>query len=485
MRNTTKKIFLEGLICHRRAWYKRFQSYSDSSLSLGDLFRIEQGREIEERARTLYPDGVLVEEETTQDAANVTKILMGNPEISSVFEGAFVVDSIVARADILTRKEKGWHVIEVKSGTYLKDEYFDDLAYTVAVATEAGTNITGVSLLLISKDYRLGMDDNALLSEINLSKACLSRAASLWQDIITIDHITGKSEPPEAELIVACRDCEFFTECVGEGIEDHIFNLPRLSAEKFAELKALSVKSIRDIPESFSLTENQSRVRRAVLSGAPVVGDGLSKALAKISLPAAYLDFETVSTAIPLFPDTPPYTQIPTQYSIHFCPVVRGQISEHRDFLSDGKVDTREELARHLIEDIEGAKSIVIYSNFERKIIQSLADYLPNRKEAFDKIIGNLVDLEDIIKKHFYHPGFRGSSSIKNVLHVLVPGMSYDDLRIADGNSAMGAFVEIVKGKTSHQRRNELRSDLLEYCKRDTQAMVECHRRLAEYAEAT
>ncbi len=193
--------------------------------------------------------------------------------------------------------------------------------------------------------------------------------------------------------------------------------------------------------------------------------------------------------------------EIPTQYSIHFCQQL-GQISEHRDFLSDGKVDPREELARHLIDNLEGAKSIVVYSNFERKIIQSLAEYLPNRKEVFDKIIDKFVDLEDIIRKHFYHPGFRGSSSIKRVLPALVPSMSYEHLSIADGNSAMGAFVEIclcvgvlkapinssvdeykaqniVKGKTSHQRRNELRSALLEYCKRDTQAMVECHRKLS------
>ena len=482
MQNTTKKVVLEGLICHRRAWYKRFQSYSEP-LSVSERFRIEQGREIGERARTLYPDGVLVEEKTTQDAVSVTRILMSNPEISSVFEGAFVVGSIVARADILTRRENGWRVIEVKSGTGMKDEYVDDLAYTIAVGTEAGTKITGASLLLISKNYCLGMDDKALFSEFDLSEACLSRAASLWQEIMGIDNITGKSEPPEGELIMDCKDCEIFTECVGEGIEDHIFNLPRLSAKKkFKDLKALGVKSIREIPESFPLTKNQSRVRKAVLSEAPVVEDGLSEALAEISWPAAYLDFETVSTAIPLFPDTPPYTQIPTQYSIHFCQQL-GQISEHRDFLSDGKVDPREELARHLIDNLEGAKSIVVYSNFERTIIKSLAEYLPNRKEVFDKIIDKFVDLEDIIRKHFYHPGFRGSSSIKRVLPALVPSMSYEHLSIADGNSAMGAFVEIVKGKTSHQRRNELRSALLEYCKRDTQAMVECHRKLAEYVK--
>jgi hypothetical protein len=36
-------------------------------------------------------------------------------------------------------------------------------------------------------------------------------------------------------------------------------------------------------------------------------------------------------------------------------------------------------------------------------------------------------------KQHYVHPDFRGSTSIKAVMPVLVPQLSYDDLEIKEG----------------------------------------------------
>jgi hypothetical protein len=79
-----------------------------------------------------------------------------------------------------------------------------------------------------------------------------------------------------------------------------------------------------------------------------------------------------------------------------------------------------------------------------------------------------------------YHPDFRGSFSIKYVLPAMVPGLAYDDLVIVDG---MVASVEIarllfVSGKIPADQVDKTRADLLEYCKRDTWAMVKLVERL-------
>ncbi len=84
-----------------------------------------------------------------------------------------------------------------------------------------------------------------------------------------------------------------------------------------------------------------------------------------------------------------------------------------------------------------------------------------------------LVDPLPIIRRHVYDPGFAGSFSIKAVLPAMVPGQGYDDLEIREGSLAAIAFSEMVSHDTSFERWGELRANLLAFCRRDTQAMLE------------
>lgn len=72
-----------------------------------------------------------------------------------------------------------------------------------------------------------------------------------------------------------------------------------------------------------------------------------------------------------------------------------------------------------------------------------------------------------------YDPNFHGSFSIKAVLPALVPDLGYDDLEIGDGLAESQAYEELRDPKTPVGRATELRSNLLAYCGRDTEAMLE------------
>ena len=64
MKNISKQLFLNAIACPSLGWLLRsgqeIEGLSYESLSLAEQFRIEQGAEIGRRARTLYPEGVLV-----------------------------------------------------------------------------------------------------------------------------------------------------------------------------------------------------------------------------------------------------------------------------------------------------------------------------------------------------------------------------------------------------------------------------------------
>ena len=78
----------------------------------------------------------------------------------------------------------------------------------------------------------------------------------------------------------------------------------------------------------------------------------------------------------------------------------------------------------------------------------------------------------------YYHPRFGGSFSIKRVLPALVPELGYDDLAIADGQTAAVRYACML-ASTDHQERRNTFADLRAYCARDTLAMVRLRKALA------
>jgi len=441
---------------------------------------MEQGIEIGRRARELYPEGILIDDSDIASASKKTKSLIDDSNISTILEGAFFIDDFVAKADILKRKsDDGWHMIEVKSSVNDKAEFIDDMAYTAMVINRSGLNTSNVSLMLVSKDFRLGMKNKDLFVEIDHTDEVLNRVEEFKPFWEPIEKITKKSVKPESKLCYECRKCELFKGCLGRDIENHIFDIPRLSQSKFDKLTELGIVRIVDIPNGFPLTENQNRVKDCVQLKKLFIGNELKNELECISWPASFLDFETVMTAIPLYPDIAPYTQIPTQYSIHKCSEP-GHITNHLHYLADPSKDCRREFAEHLINDLKGEGSIIVYTNIEKRIITDLGRVCPDLSGELNLLINRLVDLNAIIRKNFYHPDFHGSTSIKTVLPALVPDISYDELKIADGASASAAFAYLALGKYENTEAESIRSSLLEYCKQDTLAEVKVHQQLVE-----
>ena len=122
-----------------------------------------------------------------------------------------------------------------------------------------------------------------------------------------------------------------------------------------------------------------------------------------------------------------------------------------------------------------GARRIVAYyASFERECIRQLAEAVPRLAPELERIERRLVDLLPLVRNHVYHPDFGGSFSIKRTLPALVPGLSYADLEIRDGETATLELMRLLFADDELQadERVDLRQALLRYCERDTWAMV-------------
>lgn len=473
---------MNSLVCPSLGWLMRSGEVGKeiAEVTLGERFRIEQGIEIGRRARELYTNGVLVNEGDIGSAAKKTMDLMNDPNVSVIYEGTFLTGGFAAKADVMKRRKDSWQLVEVKSSVNDKAEFIDDLAYTFMVIGRSDINLSKALLLLVSKDFRLGMTNEKLFVELDHTDEVQDRVVAFEPYWVPVEEETRSPVKPVPTLRFECRGCALFKECLGKDIDNHIFEIPRLTQSKFDELAKSGIVRIQDIPDGFPLTEKQERVKCCVQTRKIFVEKGLGDELKSIPWPAYYLDFETAMTAIPLYVNIAPYTQLPTQYSIHKCSAL-GHVVDHFEYLADPSRDCRRDLAEHLIDDLNSKGSIIVYSSFEKTIVSGLGKTYPDLLKELSFNIDRMVDLAAIIGKHFYHPDFHGSFSIKTTLPILAPEMSYSDLEIADGDSAMATFAYLALGKFKTDEVEPAKRNLLEYCKRDSLALVKLHEQLTKY----
>jgi predicted RecB family nuclease len=476
----TKSDWLAAQGCTSQAWFA-LRSKRTVPNEAG-LFRMEQGREIGTLARELFPGGTIVSELDVKKAAQVTAELLNAPSTVTLFEAAFVADKFVARADVLKREQNGWHVLEVKSSfpdtNGIKD-LIDDLAYTVFVLRRSGLSVRKASLVLLSRGFRYGDGPDHLFEILDKTIEVDLRVTDLEGSVDTIVGALFADERPSPVLLSGCRDCKFFeTDCLGVGVDHTVLEIPGLHNTKLKRLSAAGIIDLSELPNDLNLNDCQVRARAAAISGKVFIKTGLSAALHAIQWPCHYLDFETMATVLPAYQGHGCHRQVLTQFSIHSKDRLSDEPS-HRDYLADAAQACERILAEALIRDLGDSGSIMVYSPFEKTCISGLRNVFPDLAPALQQILDRLIDILLIIRDHVSHQGFRGSFSIKKVLPALVPALSYKDLEVADGDTAIVRFARMARGEITGENIETTRQHLLKYCKLDTFAMVRLHEQLS------
>jgi hypothetical protein len=77
-----------------------------------------------------------------------------------------------------------------------------------------------------------------------------------------------------------------------------------------------------------------------------------------------------------------------------------------------------------------------------------------------------------VVRKHFYHPAFAGSFSLKAVLPALMPDMTYAGMVVAGGQDAGLAWESLIRGGLDRDEHQRVRNALLDYCGQDTLALI-------------
>ena len=120
---------------------------------------------------------------------------------------------------------------------------------------------------------------------------------------------------------------------------------------------------------------------------------------------------------------------------------------------------------------------IVWSQGFEKTVNKQIGEMYPEFAAFFAEVNDKIFDLRKIFSdQHYLHPEFRGSTSIKKVIPVLAPHISYDDLVVGDGMTASITWFHMATGRMEEAERARVYKELCEYCHMDTWAMVEIYK---------
>lgn len=472
---------MKGRACLKRVWLYNYRRNLAEAPSAFQETIFEQGHEVGRLAHQLFSGGVLVAEDYTQpDAALATTARHIANGTSTIFEAAFFYDNILIRTDVVTRNEDGsWDLFEVKSTTSVKKEHLKDAAIQRYVLSGAGLRIRSVHLIHLNREYiRQGIVDvNQLFRRSLLDAEIVDGYAEIPAYLAAIRTALANDEEPSSTIGSVCKSpypCEFKSHCWSSVEPDSIHFLSRIKDTKRAELLGHDIEKIKNVPEHIELSELQLVQVRVEHNNAPnIERSKIKKHLSELRYPLWFLDFETYGFAIPDYEGTRSYEQLPFQFSLHIQNLP-GAPLKHVEFLHIEKSDPRRALGEALVHAMGDVGSVITYhASFERGRIEELAEAFPDLKPKLDAIVDRLWDLETpFAKKWYYDRRFEGSSSIKKVLPVLVPSMSYEDMAIGKGDVAQVRYTEMIALPMDSPERENIRRNLLAYCGQDTLAMV-------------
>lgn len=485
MRTFSKSKLLALRQCPKKLWLEVHRpdllEYSD-----GTDTRLQIGLQVGEIARRIYDrdgNGVLIDVQGDGfDRAfeRTTELLR---TCQPIFEAGFSAGGALTFIDILLPEQKGdelaWHMIEVKSSTSVKDYHYDDLAVQAFAVKAAGIPLASISLAHIDSSWTFpgGVDYRGLLKENDLTAETLSRTNEVNEWIIQAQNIVDQPTEPAIQTGSQCFspfECSFYDYCSRNEPKPEypVVWLPRFSSAKAEKLAAQGIDDLRNVPDEW-LNGKQLRVKTHTLTGAVFFdAAGAASDLAAHSLPACFLDFETIQFAVPVWKGTRPYQQIPFQFSMHRLDAL-GQLA-HIEFLDLSGNDPSESFAQSLIAACGEQVPVFVYNaGFEMARIRELAERFPALSQPLLAINDRIVDLLPVARERYYHPSQQGSWSIKKVLPAVVPELRYDTLDgVQDGGMAMNAFLEGIHPDTTAERKTQIEQQLLAYCKLDTYAMV-------------
>lgn len=425
-------------------WLKKHDKLKLPPIDEGTQAMFNAGHKFEAYGEALFENGVTLGFNNYNEYNSLTERTQQalNDGATTIFQSRFEWGDYNCLPDIVdVVGENEIDLYEIKSSTRVKDEHLYDLAFQRAVIEANGLKIRKIFVIFVNNEYvRHGEIVPAELTKMDDVTLAVHNLASLTESNMPLALETMKSGTmPDPNPI--------FLSKMGDKREWQTIYESLVGIEK---------------PD---YSDAQPTIQKHEIDAF----------LSELKYPLYFLDYETMSAVVPYFDGHRPYQQVPSQYSLHILDSPDAELRQ-KEYLHRDNTDPSLPIAQHLIEDIGTSGSIITWNmSFEKSCNVTLGQLNPEYADAMAAINERIVDLMIPFKPKnswYSDPRFEGSASIKKVLPVVVPSLSYKELGIQNGGNAQALWMQAVLDGTREDKETIL-DDLLKYCGLDTLAMVE------------
>lgn len=485
----TKTDYLEYTFCKKNLWLKKHKPELFNDVELSDFEKkiIKEGNIADEEARNLFPGGVLIDCHG-QEAIDDTKQYIEKKQ-ETIFQATFAEDVFFIRADILVydKEKSGYELYEVKATNSIKRKephhHVNDLTFQKSVIEKSGLNIVKTSVIHLNKEYKkVGkINYQELFVVIDLTDEVLESEEDVKNQMSDIKQYLDMEEKNGCECLYRGRNahCTTFAYSNPDVPEYSVHDINRIGASKklLHDWIDRGIYAFEDIDKPEKLKGAKKTQYDAYQLGRPIIDPvAIKNTLDELVFPLYFFDYEGFVGAIPMFDGFGAYEQVPFQYSLHIMQE-DGSI-EHREFLiTNPKGDITRPLVERMKKDIDPKGTVIAwYSSYEKQRNSKLAELHSDCADFLETLNNKMFDLMTIFSKNYYvDPAFKGSASIKKVLPVIVPELTYKNLHISKGDQASERWEKMISESTPEDEKKQIEKDLLEYCKLDTWAMVKIY----------
>lgn len=483
----SKSNFMQFLRCSCELWLvkQRPDLVPSTDPALQRIF--DEGNVVDRWAQKLFPGAVNVDGFGMPAAVNTKKAIASGA--TALLQPTFMTSAISCRSDILVKNDDGtWDIYEVKSSTDVKEDHIIDVAFQRICIEEAGVRISRTSLVHVNNQYvRHGeIDPQQLFTKVDithevanampLAKKEIPRALAVleWNKVPGMLHVASCTNPAE---------CEFLSCYFSELKDDHVYSIATsLSKEKLTAFLERGLLKPEQVPADIMAELPDIKLPGAETEPTLLVDkETIKSELNSLQYPLYFLDYETFFPAVPIFDGYRPYQQMVFQYSVH---VVREPNAEpeHYEYITEEMIDPAQGVAASLKNRIGDTGSVIVWNaRFEASRNAEIGEHLPEFADFMASINNRMYDLMMVVKKGYYVDSrFGGSASIKKVLPVMCPELSYNDLAIHEGGTASASWATLTDPKTSPEAKEQLKKDMLAYCGLDTYAMIAIYRKFLD-----
>lgn len=432
--------------------------------------------------------------EFKQIAFDIIKLEEGNEDNTLKFDVPFKTKfGEEAIADVII-ESKNQNVLIVLIPTLIAVNWIEiqTVAYKYFVITNSGYKIDRVLTVRIREDYLMA---DILTSEYLFINDVTIKVRQLQIRVVSylkkFKFALKNNAKPNNQISHRCikpNVCPFKEHCFNELLPDgdNIFEMNDINFNRKLQLYWKGYLKLRDLPSNFVLdSKSEIQIASAYSNKIKIKKDELKLWFLKTESENGvwFLDFEYNTSLKPIFKGGKPMQIYPFVYSLYYLDFNTGSKSSFSYIINNKMtiVELRKfhsELLNHL--SLMKNSKIVVYNKKKiAKALNNISELLGKNKDEIKCIINNIVDLNEIFRsKIYYHPKFRGSTYLKDVVKVLCPEINYEELLIKSGEQAEYEYKNqiVSNGKIT----TEIKTELTKYCSNDALSILKVYLHLRE-----